>query len=322
MILLLSGADDEPVAAVASLLAEQATTFCWIDDTTSTEVHRLSSSRTLDRVQIGTPDGTFTLDTVTAAYLRPWPNAQQDSGGRLLNTIMSWADRTPALVVNRPADAESNMSKPYQTRLLAECGFQTPRTLITTDHERALEFTNNHGRVVYKSVSNHRSHVKVVDREELAAMLCTRSLRNCPTQFQQYIPGREYRVHVLHNHVLACEIISGADDYRYAANHGHELTMQPAIIPDDVAEMCKNATAQLGLTFSGIDLRRTPQDEWYCLEANTSPGYTYYQRLAGLDIAHPLAQTLTHPNVISTPKAAFRIAIRDTVFTDQLHHRR
>jgi glutathione synthase/RimK-type ligase-like ATP-grasp enzyme len=74
--------------------------------------------------------------------------------------------------------------------------------------------------------------------------------------------------------------------------------MRTVRIPDDVADRCRNATALLGLTFSGIDLRRTPQDEWFCLEANTSPGYTYYQRL--VDIAHPLTQTLTRPGEAAT----------------------
>jgi glutathione synthase/RimK-type ligase-like ATP-grasp enzyme len=294
MILLLGSAEDEPIAAVAAILSEQGTPFHWISDTTAAQT-RIAQTPTTTSERGPSGNVALSLDTITAAYLRPWPNARSDIAGDLLNAVMSWADHTPALVINRPADAESNMSKPYQAGLLAQCGFRTPPTLITTDHHQALAFTEHHGRVVYKSVSNHRSHVKVVDRQELSAMLKTRPLQNCPTQFQQHIPGQEYRVHVLRDRIFTCQIITEADDYRYATNHGHDLTMRPTRIPADIADMCRHATARLGLAFSGIDLRRTPQNEWFCLEANTSPGYTYYQRLAGLDIAHPLAQQLTHP---------------------------
>ena len=39
----------------------------------------------------------------------------------------------------------------------------------------------------------------------------------CPTQFQQYIRGVDYRVHVVGDAVFACEMVADADDYRYAA---------------------------------------------------------------------------------------------------------
>lgn len=38
------------------------------------------------------------------------------------------------------------------------------------------------------------------------------------------------------------------------------------------------ATRELGLNFSGVDLRRSDDGEWFCFEINPSPGFTYFDR--------------------------------------------
>ena len=42
---------------------------------------------------------------------------------------------------------------------------------------------------------------------------------------------------------------------------------------------------QMHLLVAGVDLRRTPCGELYCLEVNPSPGFTYFEQLAGIDLA-------------------------------------
>jgi D-alanine-D-alanine ligase-like ATP-grasp enzyme len=48
----------------------------------------------------------------------------------------------------------------------------------------------------------------------------------------------------------------------------------------------------MGLWLAGIDLRRTPSGEIYCLEINPSPGFTYYEQLAGVSLAPSIAALL------------------------------
>ena len=55
----------------------------------------------------------------------------------------------------------------------------------------------------------------------------TTDAANCPTQFQEYIPGSDVRVHVAGESVIATEIDSTADDYRYAARSGFEVNPSP-----------------------------------------------------------------------------------------------
>jgi hypothetical protein len=47
------------------------------------------------------------------------------------------------------------------------------------------------------------------------------------------------------------------------------------LVLDDLgylADRCRKLAAGLQLPFAGIDLRRTPEDEWVCFEVNPSPG--------------------------------------------------
>ena len=66
--------------------------------------------------------------------------------------------------------------------------------------------------------------------------------------------------------------------------------MVPADLPVEVAQRCIRLTRMLGFHFSGIDLMRTPEDEWYCFEVNTSPGFSYFEQGTGQPISMTLAR--------------------------------
>ena len=68
--------------------------------------------------------------------------------------------------------------------------------------------------------------------------------------------------------------------------------MTPVELPPAVADACVSVTRELGLTMSGIDLKRTPNDEWYCFEVNPSPAYSFFQELGGQPIADALVKLL------------------------------
>jgi hypothetical protein len=50
---------------------------------------------------------------------------------------------------------------------------------------------------------------------------------------------RDYRVHVVGDAVFATEIVSDADDYRYAARQGEDAIIQTTSIPLFVADRCR-----------------------------------------------------------------------------------
>ena len=66
------------------------------------------------------------------------------------------------------------------------------------------------------------------------------------------------------------------------------MELRAGLLPIDVAERCFALARALGLHLAGLDLRRTPDGEWFCFEVNPSPCFTYYEHHTG----HPIAATL------------------------------
>jgi len=301
VILLWGIAEDGPLANVRDALARRGADTLFVDQ-------RLISDTTVELrvdgcvggiVRIGGFD--LELEAVTAAYVRPYDSRRlpgvEVAGERspdwfhaigVEDCLLSWADITQALIVNRPEAMASNSSKPYQAALLRKLGFAVPETLITTDSAAASEFWERHGDAIYKSISGVRS---VVSRLSPAHRERMADLQWCPTQFQQYITGRDYRVHVVGDEVFAAEIISAADDYRYASRQSQTVEINAVDLPVDCVDRCRTAAAALGLVVAGIDLRRAG-DEWYCFEVNPSPGFTYYEDATEQPIGDAIASLL------------------------------
>jgi glutathione synthase/RimK-type ligase-like ATP-grasp enzyme len=205
------------------------------------------------------------------------------------HAFLEWAELAPCRVVNRAQFMASNGSKPYQVQIIARVGFQTPPTLVTNDPAEAFRFTQEHRRTIYKSTSSIRSIVRECSARtetDLAAV------RNLPTQFQARIDGTNVRVHVVDRAVFATEITSTAVDYRYAGREGLEANMTAIDLPDAIADRCVRLSRDLQLPFCGIDLMRTPDGEFYCLEVNPSPAYSFYQETTGQPIATALVRYL------------------------------
>jgi hypothetical protein len=245
------------------------------------------------------------LSNIASAYFRPYDwrylpgieNTVQDSdqwqhASYVEDTMVLWSELSPALVINRPSATASNSSKPYQAiQISSLAGFDIPDTLITTDPKAVKEFWKYHGDVIYKSVSGVRSIVSRLKSEHLERI---NDVSWCPTQFQEYVHGNDYRVHVVgEEQMFACKIISKADDYRYATRYGLSTEIQSCSIPLDVQERCISLAKKMGLVLAGIDLRYNPNsNRWYCFEVNPSPAFFYYQDSTGQQIDKAIAQLL------------------------------
>ena len=215
---------------------------------------------------------------------------------RLHDLLVQWIDVAPGRVVNRFRSMGSNGSKPYQAQLIRRAGLRVPDTLITNDPERLAAFRRRHGRVVFKSISGIRSVVTELDAGDELDRQRVEALRACPVQFQAYVPGFDVRVHVIGDEVIATRVDSTGTDYRYAARDGLETTLRPWQLDPRLAEACVSLSAALGLAFSGIDLRVTPDGEVVCFEVNPSPAYSYYEANAGQPISKTLARYLLGGN--------------------------
>lgn len=313
MLILLWGISEEsPLAAVYSELTHLGIPTVFLDqrDILDTEIE-LSVSDVLQlpvQGQISTWYQKIDLTEVTAAYLRPYDSRRlpqiAEAGANspawqhaiaVDDTLMSWSEITPAFVVNRPSAMAANGSKPYQLEQIRSLGFKVPQTLVTTDPEAVRAFWEFHGNIIYKSISGIRSKVSRLGVEHLERL---DNVSWCPTQFQQYIPGKDYRVHMVGTEVFASKVISQADDYRYAAENDESTEIRACHLPEKVEQQCRRLAKAINLPLCGIDLRQTPEADWYCFEVNPSPGFTYYQQFTGQPISTAIANLLSGKNRI------------------------
>lgn len=306
MILLWGLSEDRPLAVVRDSLEQQGVQFAFLDqsDILETEIELRVNTHVAGAVR--TPDQWIDLGEVTALYLRPHdarrlPEIASAGEGsqewlhamNVEDVLMSWSELTPALVINRPMAMATNSSKPYQAARIRAHGFQVPETLITTDPQAVMKFRERHEAIIYKSISGIRSIVSRLTEDHLKRL---EDIVWCPTQFQQYIPGNDYRVHVIGHEIFTCQVISEADDYRYASQQESDVEIYPYTLPEEIADRCLRLVKDLGLTVAGVDLRRTPEGCWYCFEVNPSPGFTYYQEATGQPIDKAITKLLAAGN--------------------------
>jgi RimK-like ATP-grasp domain len=243
------------------------------------------------------------LDDVTGVYLRFMddrelpelagepPDSPARACSRAFHELFGhWADIAPARVVNRYTAMGSNFSKPYQSQLIRDHGFDVPETLVTNDPELVGAFGATHGRLIYKSISGERSIVSVLDEADAERL---ERIRWCPVQFQAFVDGPNVRVHTVGDEVFATIVQTEAIDYRYASRQvGSAADFAAYELPDEVAERCVGLAAALGLEVAGLDLKLPSDGRVVCLEANPSPVFSYYEHNTGQPIADAVARLL------------------------------
>ena len=302
MILIWGLAADGPVASVRRALERNRAAVAFVDQHAllASSIEVTCGGRVGGSIRTGGHE--FGLDEVSAAYLRPYDprrvlDAHRVKAGSpawhvalsVEDALSCWSEMTAAFVVSRPSAMASNNSKPYQAQLIERHGMRVPQTLITTDVEAVTEFRARHGRIVYKSMSGIRSIVSQLRDDDIHRL---KDIANCPTQFQEYVEGIDVRVHVIGDETFACEIRSQADDYRYPDRQHASVEIAVCALPENVRELCCSLATALDLPVAGIDLRRTPADEWYCFEVNPSPGFTFYEEATGQPISDAMARLL------------------------------
>jgi RimK-like ATP-grasp domain len=303
MILVAGGLADRVTELVCARLAERNYSYRLLDLGRYPNDHGITC-----RWRDSGPEGAITgpgwsldLADITGVYVRflgaegrlPLANAAPESAELLRAEadagLMALFEDLSCPVVNRAAGGMSNNSKPYQALLLRRAGLRVPPTLVTNDPEAVRAFHAAHGEVVYKSLSGIRSIVRRLGPEAISRL---KHLRDGPAQFQAYVPGSNVRVHTVGNRIFAVRVRSDAVDYRYAHLDGLAVEMEPTVLPRAVEQACLAVARDLDLLFAGIDLKETPEGDWYCFEVNPCPGFLYYERNSGLPISAALADLL------------------------------
>ena len=297
MILLWGLTEDSPMAMVYNELKKMGASVFFLNHADIAETELFLNFFDQPSGFIDVYGRRINFQDVKSAYFRPYDFKQypEFSGNKINDETLhkiflkeslmwSWAELTDKVVINKPSASASNFSKPFQTELIKQFGFQIPETLITTEINSFEKFLQKNKTVIYKSISCTRSIVKKISINENIDLS---AIENCPVQFQEWIEGINYRVHVAGDKVFTCKIISEGTDYRYSA-----AILEPAIIPANIIANCIALTMELKLGLSGIDLLLSKSNDWYCFEVNPSPAFSYYEVHSGLKIARGVAEYL------------------------------
>lgn len=180
-----------------------------------------------------------------------------------------------------------HFAKPYQTETLRSKGLPVPETLVTSNAELLLDFCQDK-EVVYKPVAGGALCRKLTEADKQPERLDR--LASAPVQFQEYIPGPDLRVFVLNGRVIASFILeSDHIDFREGSA---DLSVYP--LEPEIAELCIRACRELGLLFSGVDLKLRADGSVVLIECNPSPMFEGFDRvLSGNErIAAQLADDL------------------------------
>jgi glutathione synthase/RimK-type ligase-like ATP-grasp enzyme len=296
MILVLGSGRDKVFPQVNECLREFGHPFLAVDED---DPGRYSVAReglngaSVFRVVGGDCDGQRPVQSIFVrhAVARTLELEQLDAMGQLQGALnfMLCAARCPT--INPPASALSNYSKPYQAALLAEAGFDIPRSLVTNIPEAARSFWDEcNGEVIYKGVSNVTTLAQLLTPDTLPRL----DLLPCsPTLFQEYVAGDDYRVHVVGDRAFVTRIVAENVDYRRTSLiESQEIRVEAAELEPDVVDRCIAFTHRLGLVVSGMDFKQQVSGRLVALELNPYPQFTFYDRRSGQPITRAVVEYL------------------------------
>jgi glutathione synthase/RimK-type ligase-like ATP-grasp enzyme len=199
-----------------------------------------------------------------------------------------------AWVNPREADTSAH-HKPYQWAVAQRLGLRMPRTLVTNDPGEAKRFIEEIGvgKVVFKaflaSVEDWRE-TRLVEAEDVERL---ELVRYSPVIFQEYIPGVDLRITVVGDQIFTGEIDAQKTSYpvdmRMVVG---ESKMQAIELPKKLSAKLLALQKRLQLVYGAIDMRRTPDGEYYFLEVNPAGQWHFVEHRTGLQITKAMAGLL------------------------------
>lgn len=195
-------------------------------------------------------------------------------------------------VWNAPRAIERCVDKSATSLALVRAGLPTPRTLVTENRARALDFLaaeiglGNH--VVLKPLFGSQG-------KGLRLLKLVRELPEPDDVFgvyylQRFIPARDgrfkdFRVFVSGGRVIAGMVRAGAG---WITNVHQGATPEPFAVTPEAMDLALGAAAAVGAAFAGVDLIELADGRLSVLEVNSMPAWRGLQKVAGCDVADAL----------------------------------
>lgn len=201
--------------------------------------------------------------------------------------------------MNPPARDDVAGRKAHQLRVAADVGLRVPRTLITSDPDRARTFIEAQGlgRTVFKTFSATHAvwrETRLVREGELETL---DAVRVAPVIFQEFIPAEaDLRITVVGKRIFPAAIdVRGTDyevDFRMSLGQARTTAAE---LPQAVADRLHALMRRLGLVYGAIDMRRTPDGDYVFLEVNTAGEFLFVEERTEQPISRAMADWLADP---------------------------
>lgn len=205
----------------------------------------------------------------------------------LESTINCFYRSLDCLWVNTAEATDEHRLKVMLLQRLKKAGFRVPDTLITSVPDDFRAFYHQwEGNIIMKPVLGW-ADTEPVTAEHLSDEALA-LLANMPVKLQEFIPGTDIRIYLVKDQLFPIEIHSQTVDFR----NDPYAPRVPITLPDEVAQTCFDIAQHLGLVYTGIDMRRTPDGEYVFFEANPTPVFMYDEETTGFPISDCLVDLL------------------------------
>jgi glutathione synthase/RimK-type ligase-like ATP-grasp enzyme len=204
-------------------------------------------------------------------------------------------DSLPCPWINPRAADEIAHRKPIQWSVARQAGLRMPRTLVTNQPEAARSFIaeTGIGRTVFKpflSVHEQWRETRVIEPADLEQL---DAVRYAPVIFQEYVEGVDLRITIVGDEIFAAEIDARDTSYPYDMRMVvGQAAVQAIELPVSIQAALLELQQRLGLYYGAIDMRRTPQGEYYFFEVNPAGQWLFVEERTGLAISQAMADLL------------------------------
>lgn len=200
-------------------------------------------------------------------------------------------------------------NKARQLQVAHQLGFNVPDTLMTSSAEAALNFMDQHGTVIVKTLAKTFPYASDLDRDPVAFFAKKLTVRDknvvaglqvAPAIFQQAIDvAVDIRVNVVGEVLFAASIRGSAidragsavRDWRIAHCEG-DMVIEEYNLPSDVASKCVAFIKEMGLRFGAFDLVKDKEGTYWFLENNPNGQWAFVEDETGQSIGRSIAELL------------------------------
>lgn len=208
-----------------------------------------------------------------------------------LGLLQSYAELGPML--NRPLPVLTAIHKFAAAIKLAREGLPVPNALLAPNSARLNKAKEQFGpECVYKTaIGTHGGGTWKVDTSQpLKARVGQRQAflqALLETNIERH---RDLRIYVVGDEVIGAMYRYASDgDWRTNASLGGEVENATDDLPQNVADLAREATNIIGLDYAGVDLVEN-DDGWHVLEVNTTAGFTALFEATGRSAAPFIAK--------------------------------